>query len=544
MNLDKLAKKYIDAGQGEFLAAHVKWCQSRGVEDLDTIFKIARARDFSVEGYAAFHELIYGFPLTEHMKLVIGKMMESSKNKRGTIVELFRGAAKTTSGNVGFVAWMIGLNPDKTFLMIQAGDDIALDNSSQIASIIEYNEGYHLAFPHVKPDKEEGWGAKGYEVVATHKDPWLQQPISYTRWRKMRAVRKDPTLVAMGYRSQIIGKRPWFLLMDDINDEKNTASERELRKVKTTLKGTIFPAANQSEWMVYIGTPWNESDALHYCLQTGEFDHIKIPVQSEDEDGKIIYTWPEMYGEKEVAKERAKAGEIEFARMFLLDLSKTKGLVLKKEWLHPFENQYINVDWPVYMGIDYTSTEDPRKERGDYFCIAIGREIPGGQGMVLEGGFRGKVSHAEAQDMVVAYVAMYPTLRAIGIEAIITGDLFYKDMLNNAEIRASGVVPMPVRFNKSKGYRFEKEMAPLFQRSRIRISDSENEFLTAFKDEWMNWQGDPLEQNYHNDTLDSVYAMLRAGENIVTPLRRERKLQGRNPFNSKEKAPNPFSLGR
>jgi hypothetical protein len=587
---DQIAEKYTpllealnEAGHLDAFRQYLEWCaekhdisdievameglswfaEEHNVTDIEVVLKIIAARDFSVEGYVAFHELIYGLPLTDHMLVVITQIMESSENDRGTVIELFRGAAKTTSVTIGFVSWMIGLNPDKTFLIIQDGDAAASKNGSQIARIIEFNQGFHMVFPHVVPDKEAGWGEKAYYVKITHKDFFLQEKVSYEEWIKERSKRSDPSFVALGYRSQIIGRRPWFLLMDDMNNEANTISARELRTVKTRLKGTIFPAANQSDFNIYIGTPWNEADALHYCLQTGLYDHVKIPVYNKkcldcggeeidltcltckSDNIETIYTWEDMYGEKEVEKERKKAGDIEFARMFLLDLEKTKGLILKKKWLHSFENRYINLDWPVWIGVDYTSTEDPRKEKGDYFALAVGRELPGFQGMVLCDGVRERLSQAEAEDMVIAWAVKYPgLLRGVGVEAILQGSNFYNDLLANAEMRKSGVIPIPIRFSQSKGFRFEKQMAPLFQKSRVQVSDAENEFLTLFREEWVSWQGDPLEDAYHNDTLDAVYSMLRAAEHIVTALARPRDTQGDKPFIPKKKKKGAFNLSR
>ena len=157
---------------------------------------------------------------------------------------------------------------------------------------------------------------------------------------------------------------------------------------------------------------------------------------------------------------------------------------------------------------------------------------------------RTKLSQAEAEQTCVAWATRYPRLLIFGVEAIISGQNFYNDLLNNSELRSYGIAPTPVRFNKSKGFRFEREMAKLFQTSRVYLSDAENEFLSAFRDEWMNWQGDALEEMHNNDTLDACYAMLKAGEGFVAPLMRTK--EGiTNPFWRKKTHDNPFNaLGR
>ena len=490
---------------------------------------------FSPESFEAFFLLIYGMRVLKHWRKKLPEVFNTIKNERALAIEAFRGSAKTTTFTQAFAAYLIGKFPERAGLLVQVGDDSANDNSLEVSDIIENLPGWKLVFPYIIPDKTKGWGASGYEVKATHKsyaDYMNNMLLDYSQWREMCAVGKgkDPTFLAVGYKSRaIIGKRPNWLIIDDINDENNTASERETRKVKKILTANIFPAANTAIIKIIIGTPWNEADALHYCLQTGQFDHIKIPVKV---NGKL--TWPEKFHEKRLAVELDMNGKIEYARMYELDLSKIKGLILKRKWIHRFEHEYIKVDWPRVLGVDYTSTEDPRKERGDFFSICVGAIIPGNLGVVVEDGIRTKCSHAEAEDLVIAWVTKHLNVYALGIEAIITGQLFYNDLLNNAILRAAGIVPMPVRFNKSKGYRYEKELAPLHQRGRVKWTDKESKFMTILHDEWISWEGDPLEALHPNDALDSLYAMVRAADVFVSPITANSKKYG-NPFFGSEK---------
>lgn len=494
-----------------------------------------KARRFSASGFEAFFRLLFDLELPDHHKYAIGKTFDAYFAGKGIVIEMFRGAAKTTVFNTALACFLIGHFPHRTGLLVQVGDNIAQDNSSAIAYHIEHNPAFKLVFPNIVPDKGRGWGANGYCV--------MRNDIPYPSWiaEISKNPAKDPSFAGLGYKSSaVIGKRPFWLILDDINDENNTSSEKEAIRVEKLLTGTIFPAANMAEFRVVIGTPWNENDAIHYCLASGEFDHIKIPVF--DEEGKP--TWPDVFPEKKIEEQRKLAGEIEFARMFLLDLEKTKGLTLKKEWLHYFPNEQINQNWPVFIGVDFTSTEDPLKKKGDFFALAVGRVIPG-KGMVVEDGVYQRVSQAEAEGIVVAWSAKYPTLQGVGIEAIITGQMFYNNLLNNAELRAAGIVPIPVRFQKSKGHRFEKIMAPLFQRARVYLSDANNTFLRNFTDEWLNWQGDKLEGMYHNDALDAVYSLLAAAEGYVTPIANQPRIANTNPFYQNQRAKNPWnSLSR
>lgn len=470
------------------------------------------ARKFSPVGFASFFSLVTGMVLLDHHVRAINDIFDSMSDDDaiGIVIEMFRGAAKTTVENNVFGAWLVGQFPDKSGLIVQANDDIAANNSAKIATIIKDNIGWQIAFPHVVPDFDAGWGAKGYYVKQTHTNAGLEVPIEYSEWQRIRLT-PHPSFIGVGYNSSsIIGKRPHWMIVDDINDEKNTRSERMLRQVKDILKGTIFPAANMAEVIVVIGTPWNESDAINYCLSTGLFRHAKIPVYTKGEP-----TWPEVFDEKKIQIERKKAGEIEFARMYLLDLEKTKGLTLKREWLFPyFDNTDIKKDWPAIAFIDYTSTENPEKEKSDFFCLAIAQIIPGNRQMVISDGVYKRLTRYDAQKVAVAKLMEYPNLVKVGVEAIFAGDEYHSVLEQNQELVDNGIIPEACRggpWQRKKGHRFEYILADAFRRGTARLSDAESEFFTAFHEEWLGWQGDSLANMGHDDALDAVFGAVHLG---------------------------------
>jgi len=49
-------------------------------------------------------------------------------------------------------------------------------------------------------------------------------------------------------------------------------------------------------------------------------------------------------------------------------------------------------------------------------------------------------------------------------------------------------------------------MGPLFRSGRVWVSSEENEYLHAFRNEWLGWPNAD-----HDDTLDATFYMLYAG---------------------------------
>jgi phage terminase large subunit-like protein len=128
--------------------------------------------------------------------------------------------------------------------------------------------------------------------------------------------------------------------------------------------------------------------------------------------------------------------------------------------------------------------------------------------------------------MAIKQMALrYPTTQIIGVEAVGKGEEFYNLLLRSSRLP---IIPMHTG-RKSKGTRFEKGMAPLFQYKRVYISDLDNPFLQDFKDEWVKWPSAA-----HDDTLDAVYWMLYAGAPHLFEQQTQ-KPRKKNPFDSLNK---------
>lgn len=464
------------------------------------------------QSFARFYQMIFERPLPRHAQREwLEPLYAARREGKGLVVEAFRGSSKTSTLSVAFSAFRLGLEPHKSILLVQAGQQAAQSTSQQIADLIEHNQGWQQAFPEIRPDRKVSWGSKGYEVV--HVD------MEYPAWRALCAREKgrDPSFVGLGYRSRaLIGKHPsGLLLLDDMHDENNTRPGRDLERALTILRGTILPTVTPYTWQIFVGTPWTANDALAHLKATGRFISVATPIYRADKTP----AWPERFPEEEIHKARQLSGEAEFARMYLLDLSAAEGMHLKREWLHEYPHKDIQPEWPVVIGVDYASAADKlRGGRRDYFAAAVGRVLPGG-GVVLVDGIRAQVSQGEAEQHIKALVARYPTLQSVAVEAVGKGEEFYFLLLRQALLP---LLPMyPGR--SSKGERFERGMAPLFQWGHAWLANAETPFLRAFREEWLRWP-----DGEHDDTLDAVYWMLMAARHQLAGAARRPRLE--NPF--------------
>lgn len=479
------------------------------------------------QGFAQFYELIFERSLPRHARDEwVEPLYAAHAEGQGLVVEAFRGSSKTTTLSVAFTAFRLGQEPYNSVLLIQASDQAARSTAQQIADLIERHPGWQRTFPNIKPDRKISWSLKGYEVK--------HAGVEHEAWRALAARHKgkDPSLVGLGYGSRaIIGKHPTGLLVvDDIHDENNTRSQRELERVSNILQGTILPTPMPHTWQLFVGTPWTTNDVLAYLKSTGRFTSVATPIYrtvpsstsnlAGEMSDEIVPTWPQKFPVAEITKARQLAGESEFARMYLLDLAAAEGVHLRREWLQEFPAADIHSDWPVVMGVDYASSADKLKDgRRDFFAVAVGRAIPGGGGIVLVEGVRMHATQSEAQHELQRLARFYADVRLIGVEAVGKGEEFFQLMQRDWGLPIVAMNPG----RSSKGERFEKTMAPLFERGVARLANVESPFLRAFREEWLRWP-----QGEHDDTLDAVYYMIMAAQSYLR--RRERGDKTENPF--------------
>ena len=471
----------------------------------------------TARGFEAFYTCLYGRMLPCHAKRWVRMAYWAREQNKGIVIKAFRGSTKTTTITNAFASYRTLCEPDKNGLLLQVADGIAKDNSAVISRIIQHAPIRQAVWPYIAPSASN-WGAGGYDLVRTDM-PFGQFQAQRMRWGK------DNSFIGLGYgSSDIIGKHPSsYIIVDDINNERNTASSRRLAEVNKIVTDTIYPTTEPNfPWEIWIGTPWTYNDVLTYVESTGQYVVINTPVYKvceendpeaewcEWEQKHVKLAWTEGFPMDRIMRARKKAGLLGFARMYLLDLLAAAGKNLKLEWLHEYPADQISPSWPVAIGVDYaTVTDKLHTEDRDRFALAVGRLIPGG-GIVLIDGFVGFLTRGDAELKVQAFAEKYsPNVQIVGIDVLGKGEGFYDELLHNTSLP---VFPCKGG-NMSKGTRFEDQLAPMFQFGRAMITDDYNAFISEFKGEWGGWMaGAPF-----CDTVDAVYYMCQAGQGNLMP---------------------------
>jgi hypothetical protein len=321
-----------------------------------------------------------------------------------------------------------------------------------------------------------------------------------------------------------------------------------MQEIVDIIEKNIVPTWTRPDSRPVLGvacTLWSPKDGYHSLLKTGLFKHVKTPIYLDAEErmiqvgddrvyahwtkdysvfeldgGKYVPMWHK-YGPEEIAQLK-RQNPVYFGLMYLCDLQSVQGKVLKEEWLHQYPAEKISPSWPVYFGIDFASTEDKLKDKDrDYFALAVIAALPWG-GSVLIDGFVEHLDFFEAVERVKAFSTKYPTLVTVGVEKWGSGEKFKEALLYSSQLN---VVPFPFEGApvRSKGQRYQAELAPMFVDGRLWISDIPRPFLQSFRQEWITWDGGKTLTG-HDDCLDALYVACGVAQGHLMPRVQENEL--------------------
>lgn len=486
----------------------------------------ALARTFSLEGFKAYYECKYGFPIPSHMAEAVDKAWQAHEEGVPFVLLGARGFWKTVTF-ITLDEYLIGHFPEGSGIITGANDANCNTIAKNIAQTIEFHPEWKRIFPFVVP-MEKSWGAEGYWVRRTHrstKEGMVE--ISQTEWVQTKAGRIDPTFVGGGYASSVInGKHPnLFLHADDLHDLDSWKSQLERERIRDTYIGQIsktmlYENDKLVTWNFLLGVPFSKEDTLNSVIATGNCVVHKIPamVRAKDNAEGAVYidgvnqktgavyddivgwwalTAPDAFGVKSVLAKRAE-GKFSFWQMYMMDIETGKVGGLK---YHLFDHTKIDPLWTASGGCDVaTIADDSQKQKRDQFSVSYGQKTPHTT-LVVTGGVLEHCTQARAEEHLKNSQGKFKNWRSGIIEGDGLGEQFYISFTR----RNMGAL---WRMEKTKGmpkkYRQGVEMSPWLENGSVMISDEPTPYLLALRE--------ALEEfpNGSMDIRDGLYWLCRA----------------------------------
>ncbi len=520
MKLDKLKELQAEFGEGQELAEVLENMGDEGLQGLRLLIKIQTAQRFdNADAFEAFFNVCYGLPLMPHSKRSIEAAYAAKKRGKGLVLKMHRDSAKTTVAAQAFIAFRLGKEPNLSWLIIQAGDEIASANAEAIATLIQQNQGWNAIFPNIRPwpkrEGGKGWSENGYWLIDTDKSG---------EWGTLIGTRKDPSLVGLTWDSNVmVGRRPTGgIIFDDVHNEKNSSSETLMAKVLITVKETIMPMLTKDpskklkdefddarSWKIAIGTPWQEGDVLDWFSSLTTFENFFLPlfvlddlVQGEHVDENtpgavyfdppmppgakprwVVPNWPEKFDLDYIyEKYEEVGGEAGFVRQYLLDSSKSAEKVFR--WQSYPHDQIKPAKHDIYVGVDPAFLMEDAHKLPDYkseFAICYSA-VNQDEVLVPFGGVNVRCTIFEGMKYLIDVKQAFPFLKGIWVETDGIGAVFY-DMVRKQYPQLRGIVRKASTGGRGKLQRHvEADIPNWMGAGRIKISDVEDDsFITALK---------------------------------------------------------------
>jgi predicted phage terminase large subunit-like protein len=294
--------------------------------------------------------------------------------------------SKTEIAVKNFISQGLALNAASKYIHLSYSDDLALDNSEGVKSIVEH-EKYRELFPEVqiKHDsraKKKWYTTAGGGVYATstagqvtgfgagkvdQEDEELTELIDEFFPAKKKSSKEDPIaddafMVKNGFQVQFGGA----LIIDDPIKPEDADSETKRERINNRYDSTIKNRVNSRNTpIIIIMQRLHENDLCGYLLENepGEWHVLSLPCIYTDDDGIEKALWPFKHTLEELRALEAQ-NPLVFGRQYMMNPMPAGGYLYSREW-----KTYQSIDTIPYSKTQirksYTDTADLGT---DYLC--------------------------------------------------------------------------------------------------------------------------------------------------------------------------------
>jgi hypothetical protein len=300
-------------------AAYKAWQEHcKNIQDLTTVNtaeppaakqqRIARARD----DYGFFVNYYFPhFATTQSAKfhLVAAKYIKEHDNTKA-VFEWARGHAKSTHMGVMIPMWLKIQNPRQINVMLLASksEDAAIRLLSDLQAEFSSNQRYIHDFG--QQFNHGSWQEGEFHTI----DNCMF--IAYGRGQSPRGIKER-------------GKRPDYIVIDDIDDDELVQNEKRVNKVVDwcieALGGTMDMWRGR---FIVVGNRIAKHSVLGLLSQRPDIYHTRVCAL--DNNGNP--SWPEKYSRQEILKVREFMGERRFQKEYMNN-PVSEGSVFKNEWI-------------------------------------------------------------------------------------------------------------------------------------------------------------------------------------------------------------------
>jgi hypothetical protein len=219
-------------------------------------------------------------------------------------------SGKTTQLSILRSVYELGNDPNLRILILSNTASIATKIVKAISALITDNEAVKAIFPKLEPHP---------------KGPWTTTELTVKR----SSFAKDPSVRAVGVHGSLTSARVDRLIVDDILDPENVATEASRKKLSDWYKAVAVGRLTAKAKIVVVGTAYHPKDLLHELAAQKRFKAVRFPVINSK--GKVA--WANLWPQERINRMREELGPAEFARQLLCLARDDEEARFKQVWI-------------------------------------------------------------------------------------------------------------------------------------------------------------------------------------------------------------------
>ena len=198
----------------------------------------------------------------------------------------------------------------------------------------------------------------------------------------------NKVIKAKGMFSQMRGRHPQLIILDDVLSEKNSSTEQLRDQVFNAFFGVVYPMKDKGNssmradgykpQIVIVGTAQNEHDLYHQLIKSDQFVSLK---QSAILDAnKKIPLWHERYSWDDLMKIKRTVGSLMFAKEYENQPIQEYSSLFPPSLIYPLCDKHLEYkteydgENSVFMGVDLSI---PGSVDGDFTVITVAEMLSG-----------------------------------------------------------------------------------------------------------------------------------------------------------------------
>ncbi len=322
---------------------------------------------------------------------------------------------------------------------------------------------------------------------------------------------------ALGYRSQVRGRHPTDIVVDDLESLDNMGTEESLKKLKDWFYRVLMGAMVPETRLTVIGTIISKKSLLTELVNKEEFKG-RIWKALIEKNGILESLWPQRWPVEYLLKRKKSLGVHRFNAEYQNEPLGSGDPIVWPEWIvRHTENDIPLNPRRIYIAVDPAFTEE---RWGDYSAITVMFESDGGK-LFEKVAWRKKVASPELIKTIRGFYYHYQSLCPndiyLGIEEV-AAQKFLRQAIQDLDPNMVGKIT-PMRPDKDKARRLI-DVSRYFEYGTVSLkTESLIDELLAFP------SGDKdrvdslvytlkLYEQHHQTPLDSTYEVLDPTEKM------------------------------